>query len=90
MSEEIKIVITLKDQTATIGVQRTGCDPVFAKVEGDLPAVLKGIPKLVEGARKGWELNARYPKCETPITPPAAPGPVKRQAETKKQQPAMF
>ena len=89
MSEEIKIVITLKDQTATIGVQRTGCDPVFTKVEGSLPAVLKGIPKLVEGAKKGWELNARYPKCETPITPPATPGPTTRPAKPK-QQPAMF
>ncbi|MBI4284523.1 MAG: hypothetical protein HY670_01305 [Chloroflexi bacterium] len=76
MSEEMKIVIALKGNTASIGIQSPGCDPVFARVEGDLTAVLQSIPGLVEDARRRWEANQRYPKCETVLSPPApAPTP---------------
>jgi len=89
MSDEVKIVITLKGQTASIGVQKPDCDPVFSKVEGDLAAVLKGVPRLVEEAQKSWESNSRYPKCETPLTPPAAQSSSTRQRQTAPQT-AMF
>ena len=87
MSDE-KIVITLKGKTATIGIQKTGCDPVFSKVEGDLAAVLKSVPRLVEQAQKSWELSSRYPKCETPVTP-ITPSSSTRQTKTAPQT-AMF
>ena len=89
MSEEVKIVINLTGQTATIGIQKPDCDPVFSKVEGDLATVLKSIPRLVKEAQKSWESNARYPKCETPLTPPATRSPSTRQ-EKPTPQPAMF
>ncbi|MBI4286321.1 MAG: hypothetical protein HY670_10575 [Chloroflexi bacterium] len=81
MSEETKIVIALKGNTASVGVQTLGCDPVFARVEGDLPAVLQNIPGLVENARRRWEANQRYPKCETVLSPPTpAPAPSSGQS----------
>ena len=89
MSDEVKIVITLKGQTASIGVQKPDCDPVFSKVEGELAAVLKSIPRLIEEAQESWKSNSRYPKCETPLTPPVTQSPSARQAKPK-QQPAMF
>ncbi len=89
MSDEVKIVITLKGQMASIGVQKPDCDPVFSKVEGDLAAVLKSVPRLVEEAQKSWESNSRYPKCETELTPPPAQSSSTRQAKPK-EQPAMF
>ena len=88
MSEEVKIVINLTGQTASIGIQKPDCDPVFSKVEGDLATVLKSVPRLVKVAQKCWESNARYPKCETTLTPPAT-----RSSSTPtqpKKQPAMF
>jgi len=95
MSDEIKIVITLKGQTALVGVQKPDCDPAFSKIDGDLAAALKSVPKLVEEAKKGWETNPHYPKCETPLTPPVPPATTTSRGSTKSQakpqaQPAMF
>ena len=71
MSEGVKIVINLAGEAASVGIQKPDCDPVFSKVEGDLATVLKSVPRLVKVAQKCWESNARYPKCETTLTPPA-------------------
>lgn len=89
---EVKIVISLKGQTASIGVQKPDCDPVFSRVEGDLPAILQGIPGLMEQAEANWDSNPRYPKCETQLTPPSPPitqGASPRQRQTA-SQPPMF
>lgn len=81
---DIKIVVSFKEDTALIGFQKSDCDPVFHKVEGDLPVVLKSIPKLVKDALATWEQNPRYRKCETDLKPPAPPATAQRTA----QQPA--
>lgn len=73
MSQEVKIVVTLKEHAASVGVQAPNCDPVFSRVEGDLPAVLESVPALVEEAQRRWDASPRYPKCEWPLpsqTPP--------------------
>lgn len=89
MGDEVKIVINLKGQTASIGIQKPDCDPVFSKVEGNLATVLKSIPRLVAEAQKSWESSARYPKCETTLTPPVTRSPTTRPAKPA-PQPAMF
>lgn len=91
MNDELKVVITLKGQAASIGVQSPDCDPIFSKIEGDLPAALESVPGLVEEARRSWESNPRYPKCETPLSSQAAPPPQPRSApRATSSQPAMF
>lgn len=92
MSEEVKIVITLKEQAASVGVQKPECDPVFSRVEGDLLAVLESIPGLVEEAQRSWDSNPRNPKCETDLTPPSPPA-TQRSSQRQAQatsQPTMF
>ncbi|NVM26932.1 MAG: hypothetical protein HWN70_13585 [Desulfobacterales bacterium] len=90
MSAETKIVINLKGQTASIGVQKPDCDPIFSRVEGDLLAVLESIPGLVEESQRSWDANPRYPKCETPLTQ-SPPTTVATQRSSRQQvQPAMF
>lgn len=89
MTDEVKIVITLKGEAASIGVQKPDCDPVFSKVEGDLPAVLQSVPGLVEEAQTSWETNPRYPKCETPLPSQAAPQP-RSEPRSTSSQPTMF
>lgn len=87
MSEELKIVIVLKEKAASVGIQKPDCDPFLAKVEGDLPAVLKAVPMLVTQARKVWETNPLYPECKTQLAPPP---PAVAQKATPKAQPVMF
>ncbi len=87
MSEDLKIVISLKDSKAAVGIQAPECDPVFSTIEGELPTVLERVPGLVNDARVRWGLNPRYPKCETNLEPPrpapaaAAPRAAARPAE---------
>ena len=77
MSDEMKIVIVLKGERGSVGIQAPECDPVFATVEGDLDSILQRVPGMVAEARQGWAEAPRYPKCETPLpsqqTPPRAP-----------------
>jgi hypothetical protein len=87
MSEAIKVVINLSGETASVGIQRPDCDPYFSRVEGDLAAVLGAVPGLVEQARQGWEASARYPVCQTQLTPPAAPAATQRSASRSKPAP---
>jgi len=82
MSDDIRIVIAHKGNGATIGVQRTGCDPAFFTVQGDLAAAVNAIPGFVEEAAIKWQTNQRYPKADLPSPPPATtqPPPAKTQS----------
>lgn len=93
MTEEVKIVLILKGNRGSLGIQSPDCDPVFATFEGDLRAALEKVPGLVEEANRKWDQNPKYPKCQTalPQTPqpvtPARPAAAPHQNRT---QPAMF
>jgi len=75
MSDETKIVITLKGTAATVGVQKTNCDPAFFKGEGDLAAVVANLNGLMAQATSKWETNPHYPKSKLPPAAPVAPQP---------------
>lgn len=64
MESELKIVILLKGDAASIGVQSPESDPVFVLLKGDFPAVLLKVTEVVETAREKWAANPRYPKCQ--------------------------
>ncbi len=98
MSDELKVVISLKGDKASVGVQAPECDPVFFGLEGDLGAILSGVPGFVEEAKTHWETTKLYPKCETPL--PSQEKPVaatsrastgsRSQKQAPKAQPSMF
>ncbi|MCK4299479.1 MAG: hypothetical protein KAX80_08095 [Planctomycetes bacterium] len=67
MSEEIKVVIILKDNRGSIGVQAPDCDPALEVFEGSLQAALERVPGLTEEALSRWAETPRYPKCESPL-----------------------
>jgi hypothetical protein len=90
VKEEVKIVITLKGHTAAIGIQKPDCDPAFSRVEGDLPAVLETIPRLVEEAEIKWQSSPRYPECETKLAPPSPPTTRAETRQAPQVQPPMF
>jgi len=75
---ELKVVISLKDGKATLGVQAPDCDPVFEVFEGSLEEALERVPTLVAEARERWDSNPRYPRTKHELAP-ASPTPVQSQ-----------
>lgn len=95
MSDEIKIVIKLKGDAATIGISKPGCDPIFRTAEGGLGAIMTRAGEMVAEAAAIWNTNPRYPKCETKLpsqeTPPARTTTTRQtQAAPKKDQKVLF
>ena len=70
-TNETKIVVTHKGDKASVGIQRTDCDPVFFTVVGDLPAVIIDLPKCLADADGIWQKSPRYRKAEVPAPPPS-------------------
>jgi len=71
----LKIVISLKGNKASVGVQAPECDPAFFGLEGDLSAALTAVPGFVEQARTRWQTAKRYPKCASPLPSQSQPAP---------------
>lgn len=67
MSDELKIVIVLKGERGSVGIQAPECDPVFAIIEGGLDTALGRVPEMVAEAKHRWEETPRYPKCTSPL-----------------------
>jgi len=88
-SNELKVVIILKDDRIMLGVQSPECDPVYTTLKGTLAAALKRVPKLVTEAKQKWSTSPRNPNANLP-TP--APTPARTPAAPKKttSQPSFF
>ncbi len=88
-SNELKVVIVLKEDKIMLGVQSPDCDPVYTTLTGTLAAALKRVPKLVDEAKQKWSANPRNPAANLP-TP--APPPARTPAAPKesKAQPSFF
>jgi len=82
MSDELKVVIALREGKASIGVQAPNCDPVLAVVQGGLADALTGVPTLVASAKEQWQTNKHYPKS-TRAPAPAPPSPAARPIPTR-------
>ncbi|MFB0559507.1 MAG: hypothetical protein ACETVS_03125 [Dehalococcoidales bacterium] len=98
MSDRLKIVIVLKGETASVGVQSPECDPALFSLQGDLRATLKAVPGFVKEAKTRWEASKLNPECETPLPSQAEPVATtsrsstgsRSQSTTPKVQPTMF
>jgi len=71
-TKQLKVIITIQGTKVSVGIQQTGCDPVFFKKEGTLGDILAAIPEYFLAAGQKWETSPRYPKTEVPAPPPAA------------------
>jgi len=90
--DELKVVISLKGDKASVGIQSPECDPAFFGLEGDLQAVLEAVPRFVEEAKTRWQESKLYPECKTQLpsqTQPAA-SPRTQRVTTPSPQPSMF
>ena len=90
-SNELKVVIILKDSRIMLGVQSPDCDPVYTTLEGNLAAALKRVPKLVEEAKQKWSASPLNPNANLPAPEPR-PAPARTPTPAKKPagQPSFF
>ena len=65
--EELKVVVSIKDGRATIGVQRPSSDPHIESFdEPDLSRLAGSVSAVLERARARWENEPKYPSHERP------------------------
>ncbi len=91
-SNELKVVLNMRDNRIMLGVQSPDCDPVYETLEGTMAAALKRVPKLIEEAKARWETSKLNPKCETPLPSQEQPVTTSRPTKTAtpSKQPTMF
>ena len=69
----LKLVLSLTDARATIGIQRFGTDPVIEAFEAmDISQLLEEAPGVITRAEAQWEKQPKYPKYDRP-SPPSPP-----------------
>lgn len=76
--DSIKIVINMKGNRATIGVQSPGADPVFGTAEGDQSSIFVATAILLDKAKEQWKTNRLNPKSS--VKPAVAAAPRSRSA----------
>lgn len=90
-TNEMKVVIVMKDENFLLGVQSPDCDPIYMTVKGSLTAALKKVPALVAEAKQKWEATPRYPKANLPEPPPSTTPARNQPAQsTARVQPSFF
>ena len=68
--EDLKVVMSIKDGRATVGVQRPSSDPYIEPVDAtELSGVTQEVLAVVERARAKWEDAPKHPAHERPATP---------------------
>ena len=66
-SEELKVVVSIKEGRATIGVQRPSSDPHIESFDDhDLPGLTQEVSAVIERARARWEESPNHPAYERP------------------------
>ena len=69
-SEGLKVVVSIKDGRATIGVHRPSSDPHIESFDdGDLAALAQEVLPVIERARARWEEAPMHPAHERPAPP---------------------
>ena len=74
-TEDLKVVMSIKDGRATIGVQQPSSDPHIEPVDAtDLSGLTQEVLAVVERARARWEDVPKYPSHARPAPPPRRRG----------------
>ena len=77
--ENLKVVVSIKGNRATIGVQQPSSDPHIESFDGpDLAGLTQEVLPVIERARAKWEDEPKYPAHARPA-PPARSRPRRRQ-----------
>ena len=69
-TEALKVVLSIRGDRATIGVQQPSADPHIESFDDlDLAGLAREVPAVIERARARWEDEPRYPAHERPAPP---------------------
>ena len=69
-SEDLKVVVSIKDGRATIGVQQPSSDPHIESFDDpDVSGLTQQVSAVVERARAKWEEAPKHPAHERPAPP---------------------
>ena len=69
-SEDLKVVVSIKDGRATIGVQQPSSDPHIESFDDqDLSGLTQEVLAVVERAMAKWEDEPKHPAHERPAPP---------------------
>ena len=69
-SEDLKVVLSIKDGRATIGVQQPSSDPHIESFDDpDLAGLAGRVSEVLERASAKWEDEPKYPTHERPASP---------------------
>ena len=69
-SEDLKVVVSIKDGRATIGVQRPESDPHIESFDDlEESGLTQEVSAVIERARARWEEAPKYPPHERPAPP---------------------
>ena len=69
-SEDLKVVVSIKNGRATIGVQQPASDPHIESFDdADLAGLTQEVPAVIERARAKWEDGPKHPAHERPAPP---------------------
>ena len=94
--EELKVVLSINGDRATIGVQQPSSDPHIESFDDlDLTGLAQEVPGVVERARARWEDEPRHPAHQRPALParrrtrrePGAAQPSTAEGEADQPQP---
>ena len=78
--EELKIVVSIRGDRATIGVQQPSSDPHIESFDDlDLAGLAQEVPAVIARAKARWEDEPRHPAHARPA-PPARRRPRREQA----------
>ena len=68
--EDLKVVVSIKGERATIGVQRPASDPHIETFDdGDLAGLTQEVSAVIERARAKWEDEPKHPAHVRPAPP---------------------
>ena len=71
---DLKVVIHLHGDRASIGVHRSNTDPWIHMVDDmDLEGALEQVPPVLAEAPVHWAEHPRFPEYQRPPAPPATP-----------------
>ena len=69
-SKDLKVVVSIKDGRATIGVQQPSSDPHIESFDGlDESGLTQEVAAVIERARARWEEKPKHPAYERPAPP---------------------
>ena len=69
-SEDLKVVVSIKNGRATIGVQQPASDPHIESFDDpDLSGLAQEVSAVIERARARWEDEPKHPAHERPAPP---------------------